>query len=53
MYDFPNQNWSQYEAGFGDPDGSLWLGLRHMHQLTNRRQFRLRVQLMDWEGETR
>ena len=30
--------------------GELWIGLRHIHQLTSRREYRLRVELEDWDG---
>ena len=29
------RDWDDYVAGFGDPDGNMWLGLERIHQLTN------------------
>jgi hypothetical protein len=51
--DFPNQDWQAYSDGFGDLEGSFWLGLRHMHQLTTRRRYVLRVELEDFDDAER
>ena len=42
--------WEEYQEGFGEMSGELWIGLRHIHQLTSRREYRLRVELEDWDG---
>ena len=30
------RNWEDYENGFGDLDGEFWLGLKTIHELTNK-----------------
>ena len=51
---FPNRNWQDYKAGFGNPTvSSFWIGLEQMHQLTRDRHAILRVELEDFDGETR
>ncbi|XP_063285147.1 microfibril-associated glycoprotein 4-like [Pelobates fuscus] len=47
------RGWDEYENGFGRADGEYWLGLRNIHQLTQRRPYRLRIQLEDFEKNTR
>lgn len=31
--DFENRSWDEYERGFGDLDGSFWLGLKKIHSI--------------------
>ena len=51
---FPKRSWEDYKAGFGNPtDSSYWLGLETVHQLTRDRHATLRVELEDFDGETR
>ncbi len=51
---FPTRNWQDYKSGFGNPTtSSFWLGLEAMHQLTKYRHATLRVELEDFDGETR
>ena len=47
------RDWADYKNGFGNLNGELWLGLDKIHRLTNIQIFKLRVDLEDWEGETR
>ena len=47
------RGWADYQNGFGDLNGEFWLGLDKIHRLTNGDTFKLRVDLEDWEGETR
>ena len=45
-----NRRWLDYKFGFGSPYGELWIGNERIHQLTQQRLYRLRVELWDWEG---
>ena len=42
-----------YKYGFGDPDREVWLGNENIHLLTNSEDYELRVELVDFEGNTR
>ena len=46
-------NWSNYRVGFGDLNGEFWLGLDKIHRLTTSDSNILRVDLKDFEGNTR
>ena len=46
-------NWSNYRVGFGDLNGEFWLGLDKIHRLTSNDSNMLRVDLEDFEGNTR
>ena len=50
-----NQNWREYENGFGDPKGEFWLGLGKIHRLTRWKliPFELRVDVEDFEDNSR
>ncbi|XP_016421164.1 microfibril-associated glycoprotein 4-like [Sinocyclocheilus rhinocerous] len=43
--------WKSYKWGFGNKDGEYWLGVEFIHQLTRRHQYKLRVDLEDFEGQ--
>ncbi|KAL1262278.1 hypothetical protein QQF64_007543, partial [Cirrhinus molitorella] len=43
--------WRSYKWGFGNKKGDYWLGLEFLHQLTRRHQYRLRVDLEDFQGQ--
>ncbi|XP_070173036.1 fibrinogen C domain-containing protein 1-like [Littorina saxatilis] len=47
-----NQNWTEYRNGFGDLEGSFWLGLDKLHKLTTSQTERdeLRIDLHLWDG---
>ena len=45
--------WSEYKNGFGDVNGEFWLGLDKIHRLSRSGQNSLRVDLEDFEKETR
>lgn len=47
------RKWEEYASGFGNIEGDFWLGLNQVHNLTNKDPYQLRVDLMDWEGESR
>ncbi|XP_077165342.1 angiopoietin-2 [Paroedura picta] len=45
-----DQTWMEYKMGFGNPSGEHWLGNELVSQLTNQKQYMLRIHLKDWEG---
>ena len=45
--------WTDYENGFGNLTGEFWLGLSKIHRLTKEGSNTLRVDLGDFEGNTR
>ncbi|XP_013413339.1 angiopoietin-2 [Lingula anatina] len=42
--------WNEYKEGFGDPNTEFWLGLEKIHRMTNGKQYGLRIDMWDWEG---
>ncbi|XP_038053619.1 ficolin-3-like [Patiria miniata] len=44
------RTWTEYRSGFGELDGEFWLGNEHLRGLTQSGQWRLRVDLGDWDG---
>ncbi|XP_039256378.2 microfibril-associated glycoprotein 4-like [Styela clava] len=48
-----NRQWEGYAEGFGNPNGEFWIGLRNLHKLTSSANYRLRIDLENWEGESR
>ncbi|XP_073697931.1 microfibril-associated glycoprotein 4-like [Garra rufa] len=42
--------WNQYKRGFGNVESEYWLGLENMYQLTRNRNYMLRVDLEDFDG---
>jgi len=47
------RGWADCENDFGNLNGEFWLGLDKIHRLTNSDTFKLRVELENWQGETR
>lgn len=49
------QNWNEYVNGFGQlsQSGEFWLGLEKVHQLTFYGKHELRIDISDFEDETR
>ena len=45
--------WDDYKKGFGNPNGEFWLGLDKIHRLSKSGHNVLRVDLEDFENETR
>uniref|UniRef100_A0A3Q2DUB7 Microfibril associated protein 4 n=1 Tax=Cyprinodon variegatus TaxID=28743 RepID=A0A3Q2DUB7_CYPVA len=43
--------WDHYKSGFGNAAGEYWLGLETMHLLTQTRNYELRVDMEDFEGQ--
>ena len=48
-----NRSWNDYKHGFGDLKSEFWLGLDKIHRLTSDNKSMLRVDLEDFEGNTR
>ncbi|XP_068094018.1 angiopoietin-1 isoform X2 [Hyperolius riggenbachi] len=44
------RGWKEYKMGFGSPSGEFWLGNEFIFAITSQRQYALRIDLMDWEG---
>uniref|UniRef100_A0A3P9IGG3 Fibrinogen C-terminal domain-containing protein n=1 Tax=Oryzias latipes TaxID=8090 RepID=A0A3P9IGG3_ORYLA len=47
-----NRDWKNYKSGFGSIRGDFWLGNDHIVRLT-RQPTVLRIEMEDWEGQTR
>jgi len=43
---FFNRSWEEFKVGFGNTSGNYWIGNERLHQLTNGRQYKLRVDLL-------
>ncbi|KAH8418866.1 hypothetical protein KR222_007215 [Zaprionus bogoriensis] len=48
-----NRTWKEYSAGFGDPNGSFFVGLERIYQLTKSMTHELHIVVRNWNGETR
>ncbi|CAH1224798.1 FCN1 [Branchiostoma lanceolatum] len=48
-----NRTWEEYKQGFGDKNGEYWLGNENIHLLTQQKSYTLRIDMSDWEGESR
>ena len=46
------RGWTDYKQGFGNMDGEFWLGLDKIHRLTSSGQYKLRVDLETFAGNT-
>ncbi|XP_063788549.1 microfibril-associated glycoprotein 4-like [Pseudophryne corroboree] len=47
------RGWKDYEQGFGRADGEYWLGLKNIHLLTQKRSYRLQINLEDFDNDAR
>ncbi|XP_019646376.1 PREDICTED: fibrinogen-like protein 1 [Branchiostoma belcheri] len=48
-----NRTWEEYKHGFGNKNGEYWLGNDNIHLLTTQKDYRLRIDMMDWDMRTR
>ncbi|XP_003451928.1 angiopoietin-4 [Oreochromis niloticus] len=46
------RSWREYKMGFGDVLGEHWMGNEVLHLLTNQGVYSMRVEMMDWEGNS-
>ena len=46
------QGWAEYKRGFGSLTGEFWLGLDNIHRLTSSGNYKVRVDLEDFTGNT-
>merc|ERR1712013_561013 len=47
---FFDKNFDDYKAGF-ESRGELWLGLESLHKLTSERNYKLRINLKDFDNK--
>ena len=48
------RTWAEFKNGFGNLEGEHWLGNEYIHEMTfNGRDYDLRIDLTDWEGQER
>ncbi|ELV10996.1 Angiopoietin-1 [Tupaia chinensis] len=50
IYTIYINNMPEPKKGFGNPSGECWLGNEFIFAITSQRQYTLRIELMDWEG---
>ena len=48
-----DRTWVEYKIGFGDVSGNHWLGNKYLFSMTSQRDYKLRIDLSDWEDERR
>ena len=46
------RDWAEYKRGFGSLTGEFWLGLDKIHRLTSSGNYKLRVDLEDFDGKS-
>ncbi|XP_066278063.1 techylectin-5B-like [Branchiostoma lanceolatum] len=47
------RTWHEYKRGFGSPLGDFWLGNDRIHLLTSQGSYKLRVYMVNWDGESK
>ncbi|XP_075038338.1 angiopoietin-related protein 1 isoform X2 [Mixophyes fleayi] len=45
------RNWETYKKGFGNIDSEYWLGLENIYKLTNQDNYKLLIELEDWNNK--
>ena len=46
-----NRGWLEYKYGFGNLYGEFWLGNEMLYYLTSQKNYVLRIDMWDWEGQ--
>ncbi|XP_063859252.1 muscle M-line assembly protein unc-89-like [Scylla paramamosain] len=44
------RGWHDYKVGFGTPETEYWVGLQNLYAWTNSRQYEMRVEITDYDG---
>ena len=44
------RKWLDYKYGFGNENGEFWIGNEMLHHLTTQNEYRLRIDIWDFEG---
>ncbi|ESN95209.1 hypothetical protein HELRODRAFT_86942, partial [Helobdella robusta] len=44
------RTWDEYKRGFGNISAEFWFGNEKIHQLTNQKSYRLRIEMKTWTG---
>ncbi|XP_077303225.1 microfibril-associated glycoprotein 4-like isoform X2 [Lithobates pipiens] len=47
------RGWQDYKTGFGRANSEYWLGLENIHRITSQRYYRLRIELTDFDDDSR
>ncbi|XP_078699836.1 angiopoietin-related protein 6-like [Branchiostoma floridae x Branchiostoma belcheri] len=47
-----DRTWEEYKRGFGNKNGEYWLGNENIHRLTAQKDYKLRIDMEDWEGKS-
>ena len=48
-----DRTWIEYKYGFGNVSGNHWLGNNYLHSMTSQRDYKLRIDLSDWNDARR
>lgn len=46
-----NRGWIEYKFGFGNLYGEFWLGNEMLYFLSTQKNYKLRIDMWDWEGQ--
>ncbi|CAC5417477.1 Fibrinogen-like protein 1,Fibrinogen-like protein A,Tenascin,Angiopoietin-1,Fibrinogen C domain-containing protein 1-A,Techylectin-like protein,Microfibril-associated glycoprotein 4,Tenascin-R,Ficolin-1,Fibroleukin [Mytilus coruscus] len=47
------RDWQEYKDGFGNVNLEYWLGNDNLHKILSTQNYKLRIDLEDWNGDTR
>ena len=47
------RDWESFRLGFGDVDGEFWLGNDNLHRITTQGEYKLRVDLTAFDGNSK